>query len=218
MIVLAVDTALNATSVAVLDGDRALAVLSEPMERGHQERLAGRVRDAVGEAGIGFDALDRIGVTIGPGSFTGLRVGLAFAKGLSIALDVPCVGIGSLEALAASVPGQGVVAAAIDARRGQVYLQLFSGGAPLTAPEALSLPDAEARIQAVSRGSPITAVGSGAACLTPRPTMWIDERRFPDPVALAQLTADAPEPTGRPAPLYLRAPDAKTIAERAAGL
>ncbi len=217
MIVLALDTALSATSVAVLDGDRALAVLSEPMERGHQDRLAGRVRDAVGEAGIGFDALDRIGVTIGPGSFTGLRVGLAFAKGLSIALDVPCVGIGSLEALAASVPGQGVVAAAIDARRGQVYLQLFSGGAPLTAPEALTLGCAEARIQAVSGGSPITAVGSGAACLAPRPTMWIDERRFPDPVALARLTAAAPEPTGRPAPLYLRAPDAKTIAERAAG-
>ncbi len=188
------------------------------MERGHQERLAGRVRDAVGEAGIGFDALDRIGVTIGPGSFTGLRVGLAFAKGLSIALDVPCVGIGSLEALAASVPAQGVVAAAIDARRGQIYLQLFSGGAPLTAPEAVTLGCAEARIEAVSGGSPVTAVGSGAACLAPRPTMSIDERRFPDPVALARLTADAPEPTGRPAPLYLRAPDAKTIAERAAGL
>jgi tRNA threonylcarbamoyladenosine biosynthesis protein TsaB len=217
VIVLALDTALSATSAAVLDGDRVLAARFEPMERGHQERLAGLVRDVMTTAGVSFDALDRIGVTVGPGSFTGLRVGLAFAKGLSIALDVPCVGVGALEALAASVPVQGLVAAVIDARRGQVYLQLFQGGAPLTAPEALTLETAETVIERASAGAPISAIGSGAAMLTPNARLSIDERRFPDPVALARLTAATPEPIGRPEPLYLRAPDAKTIAERGAG-
>ncbi len=217
MIVLALDTALSATSVAVLDGDRVLAARTEPMERGHQERLAGLVRDAMAEAGVPFAALNRIGVTVGPGSFTGLRVGLAFAKGLNIALDVPCVGLGVLQAMAVGLTPHGRVAAVADARRGQVYLQLFQDGAPLTAPEVLSLEVADAVIERASVDGPITAVGSGAPLLAPRAALSINDRRFCDPVALARLTAAAPEPIRRPEPLYLRAPDAKTIAERVAG-
>ena len=128
MIVLSLDTALAACSVAVTrDGD-VLAALSEPMHRGHQERLAPMVEEAMRAAGLPFTAIDRIGVTVGPGSFTGLRVGLAFAKGLGLALDRPCVGIGTLEALAASDPGPGLTVAVIDARRGQLYLQAFESG------------------------------------------------------------------------------------------
>lgn len=214
MIILALDTALNAVSVAVLDGDRALAAVSHPMERGHQERLAGVVRDAMKQAGIGFDALDRIGVTVGPGSFTGLRVGLAFAKGLGLALTVPVVGVGTLAALAASIDAFDVTAAVIDARRGQVYLQIFDRVGALTPPEALSLEDGLARI-APYEARAITLVGSGASLLQPSggslsPTILLD------PVALARLTAQAAAPIGGPLPLYLRAPDAKTIAERAA--
>ena len=92
MIVLALDTAQNACSVAVLDGDRVLASATEPMQRGHQERLAPMVAEVMADAGVAFDQLDRIGVTAGPGSFTGLRVGLAFAKAMSLALDIPCIG------------------------------------------------------------------------------------------------------------------------------
>ena len=121
MIVLALDTTLAACSVAVVEDGRVLAARSEPMLRGHQERLAPLVAEAMAEAGVGFAALDRVGVTVGPGSFTGLRVGLAFAKGLSVALSIPCVGVGTLEALAASdarVGGkEGFIAAVIDARR-----------------------------------------------------------------------------------------------------
>ena len=72
------------------------------MHRGHQERLAPLVAEAMAQAGAAFPDLDRIGVTVGPGSFTGLRVGLAFAKGLAIALGIPCVGVGVLDALAAT--------------------------------------------------------------------------------------------------------------------
>lgn len=215
MIVLALDTALAATSVAVMDGERVLAACSEPMDRGHQERLAGLVRDSIAEAGIGFAALDRIGVTVGPGSFTGLRVGLAFAKGLSLALGAPCVGVGTLQALAASVTESGVVAAAIDARRGQLYLQLFRDGAPLAPPQALTLVEAQTKLNELGE-EPVTLIGSGAALLTHGLNMPVSERVFPDPVALARLTMRATEPIATPAPLYLRPPDAKTIAERAA--
>src|SRR5687767_11529684 len=116
MIVLAFDTCLNACSVAVSDGDRVLAQRLEPMARGHQERLAPLVAEVMAAAGLGFGALERIGVTVGPGSFTGLRVGLAFAKGLSAALGIPAVGVGTLEALAE--PFQGSVIAVLDAKRG----------------------------------------------------------------------------------------------------
>jgi tRNA threonylcarbamoyladenosine biosynthesis protein TsaB len=100
VLTLVFDTALNACAVAVSRDGHILACASEPMQRGHQERLAPMVEAAMGFVDGAFDALDRIGVTVGPGSFTGLRVGLAFAKAMSLALDIPCVGVNSLEALA----------------------------------------------------------------------------------------------------------------------
>src|SRR3569833_2034561 len=131
MIVLGLDTALGACSAAVTRDGKALATLSEPMLRGHQERLAPLVQELVQASGVAFMGIDRIGVTVGPGSFTGLRVGLAFAKGLGLALGKPCVGVGSLEARAASARGPGLRAAVSDALREQGYLEAFEGGAPL---------------------------------------------------------------------------------------
>ncbi|MDB5458773.1 MAG: tsaB, partial [Caulobacteraceae bacterium] len=159
MIVLALDTATGACSAAVLKDGAVLAAHSEPMTRGHQERLAPLVRDTMAEAGVGFADLDRVGVTVGPGSFTGLRVGLAFAKGLGLALSRPCIGVGTLEALAASEPGPGLTAAVVDAKRGQVYLQLFEGGAALMAPDVLSVETAAARLAELWRGGPARLVG-----------------------------------------------------------
>jgi tRNA threonylcarbamoyl adenosine modification protein YeaZ len=98
--ILSIDTCLGASSVAVLDGERVLAARSEPMTRGHQERIGIIARETAAEAGVAFSDLARIGVTVGPGSFTGLRVGLAFAKGLATALSIPCVGVNTLESLA----------------------------------------------------------------------------------------------------------------------
>eukprot|EP01041_Mallomonas_annulata_P027117 gene27117-48637_t len=83
MMVLGLDTCLNACSVAVLDGETVLAYASETMARGHQERLAPMAMAVMADAGLTFDRLERIGATVGPGSFTGLRVGVAFAKGLA---------------------------------------------------------------------------------------------------------------------------------------
>ncbi|WP_425990395.1 tRNA (adenosine(37)-N6)-threonylcarbamoyltransferase complex dimerization subunit type 1 TsaB [Brevundimonas sp. TWP2-3-2] len=201
MRVLVIDTALDACTAAVFEEGRALGLRSDVMARGHSERLGGFVRDAVAEAGGGFEALDRIGVTVGPGSFTGLRVGLAFAQGLGAALGLPVVGVSTLAALALSADGgQGTTAAVIDARRGQVYLQLFETGHPASEPEAVSLEDAIARLADRSwriTGSGATLVGGEVSTVT-----------APDPAALAALTAALDPAIHPPRPLYLRAPDA----------
>jgi tRNA threonylcarbamoyladenosine biosynthesis protein TsaB len=205
MLVLVFDTALETCSAAIAADGRVLAARSEPMARGHQERLAPLVEEVAREAGVAFPDLDRIGVTRGPGSFTGLRVGLAFAKGLGFSLGRPVVGIGVLEALAAGAPG--VTAAVIDARRGQVYLQAFDGGVALTEAEALSI---DAAVERLTPLSPGRLTGPGARLLSPAlPHAEAVEAAGVDPAALARLAAAAREPLPGPEPLYLRAPDAK---------
>lgn len=214
MRVLVIDTALDVCAAGVFehgdfehtadDGWTTLSQAVEPMARGHQERIGPLVRDVVAAAG-GFDALDRIGVTVGPGSFTGLRVGLAFALGLGAALDRPVVGLSTLDGLAASVDPAGRVAAAVDARRGQVYLRTFLNGAPEGEPAPFDLDAARARLT----GTPgkWRVVGSGAALIAPDDSEIID-RAAADLPALARLTVGA-DPAMHPArPLYLRAPDA----------
>ena len=206
MIVLAIDTALNACQAAVIDDGRTLAVLSEPMERGHQERLAPMVAEVMAAAGLPFDALERVGVSTGPGSFTGLRVGLAFAKTLAMALDIPCVGIGGLQALAASAPPfDGPTGAVIDAKRGQVYLQLF-GPAGASEPEALTIEDA---LERLTNMPGLRLVGSGAAVLHGKINAEALPLTAPDPVVIARLAAASPAPTAPPSPVYLRASGAR---------
>jgi tRNA threonylcarbamoyladenosine biosynthesis protein TsaB len=214
MIVLGLDTCLNACSVAVRDDGRVLAAASEVMARGHQERLAPMAERVMAEAGVGFARLDRIGVTVGPGSFTGLRVGLAFAKGLGAALSIPVVGVGTLEALAAgseethSGMAGGLVFAAIDARREQLYLQGFEDGRPLMAPDVLPVEVAAARLVELAQGRPLTLVGSGGPLLAGvAPGARLVAAEGTDARQVARL-AQMRDP--RPArPLYLRAPDAK---------
>ncbi|MBU2124769.1 MAG: tRNA (adenosine(37)-N6)-threonylcarbamoyltransferase complex dimerization subunit type 1 TsaB, partial [Alphaproteobacteria bacterium] len=139
---------------------RRLGLRSEPMVKGHSERIAGFARDAAAEAGVGFADLDRIGVTVGPGSFTGLRVGLAFAQGLAAALNRPLVGLSALDALAASVDAAPASAALIDARRGQVYARFWRDGVAEGPAEALTLETAADRIGRMGSGAVL--VGSGA--------------------------------------------------------
>lgn len=210
MRVLVVDTALGLCSAgvfAVEDGVATpLGLRSEAMTKGHQERLAGMVRDAAAAAG-GFGEVDRIGVTTGPGSFTGLRVGLAFAQGLGAALGRPVVGISTLDGLAASVVHPGAVAALIDARRGQVYARFWRDGAAQGPAEALSIEAADDRARALGPGAAL--IGSGAALIAEGAA---GAARFdlagPTPEALARLAAAADPTANPPRPLYLRAPDA----------
>lgn len=236
MKVLVIDTALGACTVGVFDGDRPLSVRSEVMSKGHAERIGGLVRDTVAEAGPGlggFEALNRIGVTVGPGSFTGLRVGLAFAQGLGAALDVPVVGISTLAALAKSkaierkekfsgIEPPGILAA-IDARRGQVYIQAFSGDAANDPAEAMTVSDISERFMPPA-GFSWSLVGSGAplvlaaqnkvwpldetAAALPSASEWPGLIVNPTAEAMAALTVAADPADAPPTPLYLRAPDA----------
>lgn len=206
MIVLGLDTCLSACSVAVLDGDRVLAHASEVMARGHQERLAPMAQAVMAKAALPFSALQRVGATVGPGSFTGLRVGVAFAKGLGSALSIPVVGVGTLEALAAE--GSGLVAAVIDARRDQIYLQVFESGEALMAPDVLPVGTAAARLAELARGRPVTLVGSAAALLAEAAVGAVTlSPEGCDARHVARLAASRSATPIRP--LYLRAPDAR---------
>jgi tRNA threonylcarbamoyladenosine biosynthesis protein TsaB len=206
-LILAIDTCLGASSIAVLDGETVRAARSEPMTRGHQERIAVLAREVMAEAGVKFAELTRIAVTVGPGSFTGLRVGLSFAKGLATALSIPCVGVNTLEALAASVGATGLVAGVLDARMGQVYLQAFDDGKALTTPDALEVGAAAARLAELYSDGPTTLVGSGAPLVADAlPGAAVLTPAYADPVAVARLAASRPAPSHSPRPLYLRAP------------
>jgi tRNA threonylcarbamoyladenosine biosynthesis protein TsaB len=206
---LLIDTCLGACQVGLFDRGRLIAGASEAMERGHQERLAPMAADLVAGAGVAFAELGRVVVTIGPGSFTGLRVGLAFARGISLASGAPLAGIGTLAALTAGVPG--LAAGVIDARRGHVYVQAFEEGRALSPPDILPIEDAVARLGGLSRGR-LTLIGPGAALLGEAlPDAEIDARPAPELAALARL-CDAAAPTPDLSPLYLRPPDARPMA------
>ena len=213
---LAIDLCLGAC-VAAVGADRGETILANLMTRGHQERIAPLVQEVMADSGLEFSALDRVGVTVGPGSFTGLRVGLSFAKSLALALDRPCIGFSALEALAASAPGRGVVAAAIPARGGQVYSQIFVDGAAVTAPDLLDPSELAARLADIWRGGPLDLVGPEASALQGlAPEAATHDLVHPSGAALIALTRARPHPAAAPRPLYLRAPDARTIAERQA--
>ncbi|HEY2034383.1 MAG TPA: tRNA (adenosine(37)-N6)-threonylcarbamoyltransferase complex dimerization subunit type 1 TsaB [Rhizomicrobium sp.] len=214
MRILAADTALGACSVAVLDGAQVLAHRFVTMERGHAEALAPMVEDAMRESGIPFADIDRLAVTTGPGTFTGQRVGLAFMRGLRIALKKPLIGVTTLEAMCAAAMDESKLeyAAAIhDARRGEAYLAIASKDALLLAPEILSLDDAANRIaKAIPQNAGVALAGTAAEFVAARMKQGcVTVIRQPDALWVARLAARAPEPSEAPHPLYLRAPDAK---------
>jgi tRNA threonylcarbamoyladenosine biosynthesis protein TsaB len=182
------------------------------MERGHAERLAPMAAAALAKAGVSIGDLDRVGVVIGPGGFTGVRVGLAFARGLGVGTGLPVVGVTSLASLAAGAGAGGRIAPVIDARRGQVYAALYGANGEILVTPFVAAPEEALNILAVgAEAAPVTLVGSGAAFLDGAPSGWTvaDGPVEIDAKIVARLAAAAPTPGGPPAPLYLRAPDAK---------
>ncbi len=167
------------------------------MQRGHQERIAGMTAELMGEAGLAFADLDRIAVTVGPGSFTGLRIGLAFAKGLGVALDRPCAGVGVLDVLGRQ-GGPGRVLAVLDARAGQVHCQLFEDGDPQGPAQTLDL------AQAAALAAPDMLIGECAPLLAAAfPSARVEVPQACDPGLVAML--GALDPPGSPHPIYMRA-------------
>ncbi|MBB3562150.1 N6-L-threonylcarbamoyladenine synthase [Rhizobium sp. BK512] len=209
MIVLALDTAGVDCAAAIYDSGRntMLGEASDMIGKGHAEHLMGIVDRALDQAGVALSDVDRLAVTIGPGSFTGIRVGVAAARGFALSLDIPAVGITTLEVMAAAqrekTPGRAVLAA-MDAKREEIYLQSFAAdGAALDEARAVSI--AEAQAFAADFDGEIT--GSATPILKPDAT---GEYANSFPISIvARLGAAANPNTGKPKPLYLRGPDAK---------
>ncbi len=217
MLILAIDTALEACAACVLDtaAGKTIALESLPMPRGHAEALMPLIARVIKDAGIGFDRLDRIAVTTGPGSFTGLRVGLSAARGIALAASKPAVGVTTLSAYAAplvSESSEHPIISAIDARHDHVYFQVV-GGNGNSLIRARVAPVAEA-LAASRLGAP-RLVGNAAKLLAERwpaqalPPVKIDQNPAPDIAWVAWLGAAANPNTAPARPFYLRPPDAK---------
>jgi tRNA threonylcarbamoyladenosine biosynthesis protein TsaB len=221
MLILAIDTSLDACAAAVLDTgtSRLIARESQPMKRGHAEALMPLIARVMKEARLPFAALDRIAVTAGPGSFTGLRVGLSAARGIALAAGKAVVGLTTLSAYAAPVvseSGEAPVITAIDARHDQIYFQAVGGdGSGLIPPQVAPI----AKLLAAWRFGPPHLVGNAAQILADRwpadaqPPVKVDAQPAPDIAWVAWLGA-AVNPSAAPArTFYLRAPDAKPTSD-----
>jgi len=203
---LAVDTALGACSAALVEDERVLAHRLVAMERGHAEALAPMVEEIM--AGHDFKSLERLAVTTGPGTFTGQRVGLAFMRGLKVALDLPLTGITTLAAMAAEAKAECGTARAIalhDARRDEVYIEIDD------APAVMRFEEAIEKLGALDASSPIALAGTAAsrACEALANDFVLSKVRQPDALWVARLALTYEPEAAPPRPLYLRAPDAK---------
>lgn len=222
MRVLAVDTALAACAACVIEAGETepLARESLPMGRGHAEALLPLVDRVASAVDGGFKSLDRVAVTIGPGSYTGLRIGIAAARAIGLAAGVPVVGVATLSAyLAPLMAGEtrgletrGLMGAAIDARHGQIYVQVVApGGRTIVAPSLMGLRDT---VRLMGSG-PVHLTGSAAPMLASEAwtqgieAIVVDAPIAPEIAWVARLGIVADPAQALPKPLYLRGPDAK---------
>jgi tRNA threonylcarbamoyladenosine biosynthesis protein TsaB len=219
MNILALDTSMGACSAAVLstDGKHRLYARQAEMARGHAEALMPMVAEVMAEAGIGFADLDLIAATVGPGSFTGVRIAIAAARGLALVTKARLFGIDSLtvmarDALMEGAAPKGPFAVAVDARRGVLYFGLYDdAGAKLDGPLLIAPDDAVALLPQALH----LAVGSGAQLIAEAAerqgrhveTALMDLQ--PSAAALAEIATEASESSATLRPLYLRQPDAK---------
>ena len=216
MRILAIDTALGAASACVLDSARPEPLARETVwiARGHDQSIIPMIDRVVCATEGGRGAIERVAVTVGPGSFTGIRVGISAARAIGLALGVPVVGVSTLAAYAAPIVldwNEGVVAAAIDARHDKIYVAAFANGRAIVTPRIAAPREA---VRAMGSG-PLRLVGSGAAALAIE--AWamgvsaevVGDAGAPDIAFVARLGLAA-DPQAAPArPHYLKAPDVK---------
>ena len=225
MKILSFDTTLETCSVAVTDGGACLAHRAERLGRGHAEALLPMIGTVMADAGINYSSLDVVAVTIGPGTFTGQRIGLAAARGIGLAQDIPVQGVTTLSAIAYGLSVDGLVNAgedrlvALDARRGEIYVQSFPE--PLIWPHIITEPAAVPVADVghhIPKG-PCVIAGTGVQlveenCTEPSAGIrYLTTPNEADALHVAALAAQTIAvnglPTTPPAPLYLRGPDAK---------
>ncbi len=219
MIILAIDCAASLCAASAYDAtaSRELGREVRDLGKGHAEHLMDVIGVALAAAGLSYADIDRVGVCVGPGSFTGVRVGVSTARGLALALKVPAVGVTSLEAIAdearAGAAGDrdgADIMAAIDAGRDGIYVGVYDrfgsvryDPAVMTLEEAAALASSGGQVLAGSAAARIAGLVEGAK-------LSGFEGATADIGVYARLAAEKdPAVAVRPAPLYLRAPDAK---------
>lgn len=206
MITLAIDTATNLCAAGLYDAEdkQLLAEQSDDIGRGHAEHLLGIIDQVLASANLSFEDIDKVAVSIGPGSFTGIRVGVATARSLGLALNKPVVGVSTLDAIAADFTSDGPFAVAIQAGRGQAYVQGFdAGSAEQTMPYIVKLDDLP--------GSQVEAryfnlIGNAAQLIDDDRAVALLDRATGSIEKFASLGAVSDTP---PSPLYIRPADAK---------
>lgn len=215
MRILAIDTALGACSACVLEAGatQPIAVEQVAMERGHAEALMPMIERVMGKVEGGFSSLDRVAVTIGPGSYTGLRVGISAARAIAFAAGIPAVGVSTLAATAAPLVGREggrVIAAALDAKHGQVWFQALNAqGKQLVSIRQVNHRDAARSIGA----GPVSLVGSAALAVANEAwaigldAVVVDDTKAPDVIWVARLGMIADPQNAPPRPLYLKEPE-----------
>jgi tRNA threonylcarbamoyladenosine biosynthesis protein TsaB len=212
--VLAFDCAGARCAAGIAVDGRMDAARTEAMERGQAEALLPMIDDVLAAARLRFADLDLIAVTIGPGSFTGLRIGIAAARGLALASGLPCIGIGSFDAVAAGTEparrrGRPLVVA-LESKRAELFLRCFAADGPPLGPALMAAPQ---QAEAVLPPGPLLLAGDAAWRLAP----WLGDRAeiadsdvLPALQDIARLAAASWRPGDRPSlprPIYLRAPD-----------
>lgn len=218
MYALVLDTATPAVTAAVVELTGAAvtvrSVRTTVNPRAHGELLAPGIRAALAEAGVAMPELGAVVAGVGPGPYTGLRVGLVTAIAIGQVLGVPSYGVCSLDGIGGADPGPGRLVAATDARRHEIYWRVYEKAMPVTEP-AVDRPDVVAgriAVLGVTR-----AAGEGAVRYADALGVPAGEPRFPDPLTLAGIAADrmrSGAPSEPLAPLYLRRPDAVVPAGR----
>lgn len=205
---LALDAASAACSVAVWHNGRIAASRSLAMSEGHAEALMPLVLETLAAAGLGFDSLAQVAVGVGPGSFTGIRIALATARGIALAAGIEAVGVDSFTAVAAALDpalrrGRGLLVA-IDSRRAEIFGQYYgAGGLPLGEPLVL----APVALAALRPDGPLLLAGDGVGLLPDIPDSIREAGPGrPDAATIAAIAASG-HGLRPPRPLYLRAPE-----------
>ena len=207
MRILGIETSSRRGSVALVEDGRLVAAHSHERPNAHAEELLPMLTRVLEEADWSRTSLDRIGVGVGPGSFTGVRVGIALAQGISLGLGIPALGVGSLRSMARGVPAEvpGARFSLLDARRGEVFGAVYAeDGAEVVAPCALARDSALAQLVQTAEVASRVVIGEAAEAATYRAM----DTELPHAHWTAVLAGEAPEDGPRAEPMYVREPDA----------
>ncbi len=210
MRILGIETSCVRGSVALVEGEQTLAVAAHERENAHEQSLLPLIEQVLAEVGWSARSLDRIGVGTGPGSFTGLRVGIALAQGISEGLEIPLVGVPSLAAMAAAAPAHlpGLRVPVLDARRGELFLAVYGAdGQQRLAPQIIESTAAAERLIATLGSEALRLGRDWAGAQFERSHHRGEESDLPH-ARWSALLAGRSEPGAPVLPLYLRPPTA----------